>query len=388
MFGSSYFWIVIAAAAVVMRVVPARMVRIRSLFLCFASCGLLVGPLGLAPSLLALVCACVAWIVVGVRLTGALAKRSTALASFAVFSPILILWVVGKAAVAAQSKTVSFLYFVGFSYLVVKAWTFVKDVHDGRIRGADPTVVAAYFLFAPTYVSGPMHLFSEFDAAVRQPKRLTVSALVDGTFRVAIGFAKTKLLGPLLAPASLLGLHGAEVGPMKLVVASMVYSVVLWADFSGYSDIAIGSARLAGVETPENFRWPYAAPNIREFWQRWHITFSRVLTSYVFVPVARALQGRLGARPRLVAVLAYLVTFLFCGYWHGATLNFVLWGLYHGVGMIGYDLLKADPKKLKRLSPRHKRARSLVMAFCTFVFVSIGWVLFVLPYREIVEVLR
>jgi alginate O-acetyltransferase complex protein AlgI len=154
---------------------------------------------------------------------------------------------------------------------------------------------------------------------------------------------------------SLMALVGGGPVPLKtLVTASFVYSIVIWADFSGYSDAAIAASRLIGVGAPENFNRPYFAPNIREFWQRWHISFSRVLTSYLFVPISRALQRRLKGR-KPVMVIAYLATFLACGYWHGPTANFLAWGAYHGVGLIVFDLVQSKARRRPGAPPRSRR---------------------------------
>ena len=168
-------------------------------------------------------------------------------------------------------------------------------------------------------------------------------------FRIALGLFKVKILAPLFLP---LGLDSFSLAhrptPKQLVIAAFVYSFILFWNFSGYSDLAIGISRLIGIKTPENFTSPYLAPNIREFWQRWHISFSRVLTSYLFVPLSRALGNKLGERPRAILIIAYLITFTFCGYWHGPTANFLLWGVYHAVGLIIYDVYRGYAVKQRR----------------------------------------
>jgi len=197
---------------------------------------------------------------------------------------------------------------------------------------------------------------------------------------------KIKLLAALFTPLSLEAVKAAGALTMRgLVVGSFAYSIVIWADFSGYSDLAVATSRVVGIRTPENFNYPYAAANIREFWQRWHITFSRVLFAYVFFPVSRRLNTAFGGRRRAVLVTACLSTFLFCGYWHGPTLNFLLWGLYHGAGLLVYDLYRqaATKRRVKREGkPSFPYAELLGRAASvalTFTFVSFGWVFFVLP---------
>jgi alginate O-acetyltransferase complex protein AlgI len=319
-------------------------------------------------------------------LTRRLGETRPYLASFLVFLPVVAPWVLGKQSAALGWKPLDFLYFVGFSFYLIKAWTLIKDYHDGRVERLDLFVVLAYFLFFPTYVAGPMHLYGEFDATLREPARLDGESLVDVLFRVLLGFVKIKLLAALFTPLSLEAVKASGALTLRgLVAGSFAYSIVIWADFSGYSDLAIATSRVVGIRTPENFNYPYAAVNVRDFWQRWHMTFSRVLTSYVFVPVSRKLNAALGARRKTVLAASYLATFLFCGYWHGPTLNFLLWGLYHGAGLVVYDLYRqgATKRRLKRKgAPASRYAEALGRAASvalTFSFVSLGWVFFVLP---------
>jgi D-alanyl-lipoteichoic acid acyltransferase DltB (MBOAT superfamily) len=231
-----------------------------------------------------------------------------------------------------------------------------------------------------------MHYFGEFDRTIRQRSALTGEKVVDIVFRILLGLVKIKLVAALFTPISLESVKSSgRLGLRSLVIGSFAYSIVIWADFSGYSDLAISTARLIGIKTPENFNYPYAAANIRDFWQRWHITFSRVLTAYIFIPLSRRLQKVLGDRRYAVLIVAYLATFLFCGYWHGPTLNFLLWGLYHGMGLIAYDLYRQATTRRRLLKKDKSTASSLqrlsyaVSVMLTFSFVSFGWILFVLP---------
>ncbi|HJU56727.1 MAG TPA: MBOAT family O-acyltransferase, partial [Pyrinomonadaceae bacterium] len=321
------------------------------MMLTLASVSALIFVVRLNPVWVLFLVAAAVWIVIGLRWTRPLAGRRTYLASFLVFLPVLIPWVLGKQAVALDWPPLRLLYFVGFSFYLIKAWTLIRDYHEGRIEQIDPLVVLAYFLFFPAYIAGPMHFYNEFEGSVRRPLGLDGEALVDVVFRLLLGLVKIKLIAALFLPVSLEAVRESGVVSMRRFgIGSFAYSVVIWADFSGYSDLAIATSRLAGIYTPENFNYPYAAANIREFWQRWHLTFSRVLMSYVFVPVSRRLRAAFGPRGRALLIASLLLTFLFCGYWHGPTLNFLLWGLYHGVGIVVYDLYRrgANKRRLKR----------------------------------------
>lgn len=327
----------------------------------------------------------VAWIAFSVKI--AAASRGRRMWVLYLLGPVAIFWILSKVASASHA---AWFQFLGFSYFLIKAWTLLKDVRDRRIEKPDPFLVVAYFLYFPTFISGPMHLFGEFERTVRAPEFPDLDGLVDVVFRVLLGLVKVKVLAPLLLPISLESL--ASFGTLSLTTLSVgcvAYSIVIWANFSGYTDMAVATSRLMGVHTPENFNYPYAAANIREFWQRWHISFTRVLTSYVFVPLSRRLQAPLGDRPKTLMVVCTLVTFFFVGFWHGATPNFLVWGLYHAFGLIFFDLYRpgAMKRRQRRRGSPHaaliNRVERLSGIAGTFAFVSGGWILFVLPISRL-----
>jgi D-alanyl-lipoteichoic acid acyltransferase DltB (MBOAT superfamily) len=386
MFETLFFWVLLVITAASFQIIPANQVRARAAALTVTSILAVAFVVKLNPLWIFFLVASSVWVLVGLKLTRVLARNRPFLASWLVFLPVLIPWVVGKQAVALAWTPLTILYFVGFSFYLIKAWTLIKDYHDGRIAELDPFVVLAYFLFFPAYIAGPMHYFGEFDRTIRNLSGLNGEVLVDIVFRILLGFAKIKLVAALLIPVSLEAVKtSGRAGLRGLIFGSFAYSIVIWADFSGYSDLAIGTSRLVGIQTPENFNYPYAAANIREFWQRWHITFSRVLTAYIFIPVSRRLQKSFAQRRNLVLIVSYLVTFLFCGYWHGPTLNFLLWGLYHGAGLIVYDLYRQITTRRRLLSKGQPRSRfvaplsHVASVALTFSFVSFGWIFFVLP---------
>ncbi|MFN2599412.1 MAG: MBOAT family O-acyltransferase, partial [Pyrinomonadaceae bacterium] len=316
MFETPLFWALLLASAAFFRVAGDRRVRARAAALAAAGVVAVVLIVGLNVGLVAYLVAASLWVYFGLKLTRGLGGRRPYVASFLVFLPVVVPWVAGKQSAALAWKPLDFLYFVGFSFFLIKAWTLIKDYHDGRVARLDPFVVVAYFLFFPAYIAGPMHYYGEFDATLREPAKLDGEAVVDVVFRALLGLVKIKLVAALLTPVSLEALKapGAIITARRVVAGSFAYSFVILADFSGYSDLAIATSRVVGIRTPENFNYPYAAANIREFWQRWHVTFSRVLTSYIFVPVSRRLNVSFGGRRTSVLVASHLLTFLFCGY--------------------------------------------------------------------------
>lgn len=381
---SPAYWALLAVAAAVFALCADSRVRLRCAALIAGSLGALVLVVGIDPRYGALLLVSIGWVVVSARAAaGSSVRQRWALH---LFGPVAIVWIASKISTAAHAGP---FLFVGFSYFFIKAGTLLKDVQDGRINDPDAFVVAAYFLHFPTFVSGPMHLFGEFDRAVRLPRFPDLEGAIDVTFRVLLGFVKLVVVSPLFLPMSLAGLGPGPLSMSALAVGSLAYSVVIWANFSGYSDLAIATSRLIGVPVPENFNYPYAARNIREFWQRWHITFTRVLTNYLFIPLSRQLPRFMADRPRLLMIVATLVTFLFCGFWHGATPNFVAWGLYHALGLIVFDLYRPGATR-RRLARRGRPHAPLINGIgwaagvtATFAFVSAGWILFVFPLSRL-----
>jgi len=377
MFTDLAFWLCWAAGSCAIRGLSAGAVRARA----FGLAGLVL-VLRLPAAHAAVLIAVLGWVAFSVGRLKAEAGHPIRQAAIAV-APMLALWIGAKHNGLASSLRVLPLAAAGLSYLVVKAWTVARDRADGRAQGYDPVTGFAYLVFLPTYLSGPMHYYGEFEAGLRQPLPLRAQDAVHVVYRFLVGLLKVQVLVPLLTPLSLLGLTGGDVAPpAQLITGSLVYSVVLYLDFSGYSDLAIATARAAGVGAPENFLRPYLAPNIREFWRRWHVSFSRVLMAYLFVPVTRALQRRATLPHRGVMAAGYLVTFGLAGYWHGPTWRFVVWELYHACGLIAYDLFRQ-----RRLSTRLASGQAAapgasgVMAVLrvagTLLFVSLGWLFFV-----------
>lgn len=298
---------------------------------------------------------------------------------------LVLFWALGKVGQSLDSPF-SHLFFLGASFLVIKIWSFCKDLYDGRIERPELFTFLAYCLFFPCFISGPMHYYGEFRTALETRLRLDPAATLETVFRLVQGLVKVLVVARLLRPFALEGLVAAGLsttGPGELLTRSLVYSLFIYVDFSGYSDIAISAGRLLGIAVPENFNLPYLASSLRGFWQRWHITFTRFLTQYIFVPFTRYLsRDPKSLSVQTMATFGYLVTFSFCGFWHGSTLNFLLWGLYHGAGLAAYDWYRRKRGLASAGGLSHGWKNTFIhfaSTAGTFLFVSIGWTLFVLP---------
>lgn len=294
--------------------------------------------------------------------------------------PMILVWAVAKVVGFVLIPVLPLVAFVGISYFVVKLFTLLRDYQSGLVKNPRVITVLNYLFFAPTFLAGPMHLYREFDTSVRVPRLPGATEILPLVFRILWGAVKVFVLAPCLLP------HGLPVPPygsvtgIDLVLRAFVFTFQLYFEFSGYSDMAIGSARLMGISTPENFNNPLLSRNIVEFWQRWHITLMRVITNYVYVPMTRRMSAKKGFSPRITMILGITGAFVVSGFWHGATLNFILWGLYNAAGIIVYEslrpwLVKMNKRPLLSRKAVSKAVRAISIGL-TFIFIALGWILF------------
>ena len=276
---------------------------------------------------------------------------------------------------------------LGLSFLAFELMHFAIDRRRGRIGETSLVDLAAYALFFPCRVAGPIRRFPDFMAAVARAEA-SLDDVYAGVGRILIGLVKKVVVADVLAlTVAEAGYAATSLHVWKIVLA---YSLQIFFDFSAYSDIAIGVSRVLGVRVPENFRWPYLSPNIREFWNRWHVTLSAWVRDYVFLPAGHAaFRTRLRRAPLVVAAASYLGSFLIIGAWHGLAANYLLWGAYHGVLLTGYQAARA------RLSPAIVTSRlyrsplaTAAGTAITFTLVSIGWVLFMTNPSDAWRLLR
>lgn len=223
---------------------------------------------------------------------------------------------------------------VGISFYVFQSLTYPLDLYFRRTETAPSFLqFAAFVSLFPSVLSGPISRWRQLGPALASlPARLTGDRFVDGLAFFVIGLSKKVLIADFLAQHLVEPLCAAPQGFFLAWIAVVAFTVQLYFDFSGYSDMAIGLGRLLGLDLPRNFASPYQARNISDFWQRWHISLSTWFRDYLFFPLSRDLLRRTGQRHAdLVRAAAHLVTMGLIGLWHGAGWNFVLWGLYHGV---------------------------------------------------------
>lgn len=270
---------------------------------------------------------------------------------------------------------------LGLSYLAFELLHVTIEQRRGKLRDVNPVDLLAFVFFAPARIAGPIKRFPQFMEQVRTAE-MAGGDVYAGLVRVMIGLAKKYLIADVLA-LTVAESH-AITSTRHAWTIVFAYSLQVYVDFSAYSDIAIGFARMLGIRLPENFRWPYFSANIREFWERWHITLSQWVRDYIFVPVGRRLfKSPLRPFPFVIAAISYLLTFTAVGAWHGLTGGFLVWGVYHGILLTLYNGIRLKMPPAIREHPFYSsRVARVASIAATFLLVTIGWVPFMLPLSE------
>jgi len=215
---------------------------------------------------------------------------------------------------------------LGVSFYVFQAISYVVDVYRGVIERGATIDVAIYLSFFPHVVAGPIVRAREFLPQLEKPRDPRDVAVGAAVVLIAVGLVKKVAIADTLAREvvdPVFAVPEAYAAP-DVWLAAYAYAVQIYCDFSGYTDIAIGVALLMGFVFPQNFRAPYRATTIREFWRRWHITLSRYLRDFLYIPLGGNRGGRIATARNLMA------TMVLGGLWHGAAWTFVLWGTIHG----------------------------------------------------------
>ena len=275
---------------------------------------------------------------------------------------------------------------LGISFFTFEFVHYLTDIYQGRLiaenrtdtstfsRGRTEKGVLRFLLFAlffPTLLAGPIKRYQQFTAQTDVSSALPDRSedVAAGLWRILLGLAKKILIADTLATVAVRLQQPDQVTRFGLWIGMYAYAGQIYADFSGYSDLAIGTARLYGYRVPENFNWPYLATSLQDFWRRWHISLSSWIRDYLFIPLGGSRVGRVRAAVNLLLVMAL------CGLWHGAAWHFVAWGLWHGAGLGVSQLWR----RLRPLPTAPSWALRGLHGILTFHFVCFGWVLFAAP---------
>lgn len=266
---------------------------------------------------------------------------------------------------------------VGVSFYTFQLIGYLVDVQRGTQAERDPRTFSLFVLLFPKMVSGPIERSRTLLPQLRSPTGFDYVDTVAGLRLVIWGLFKKLVIADRLAPfvSHVYDSPEAATGPLT-AVASVMYAFQLYCDFSGYTDIAIGTARVFGYRLSPNFNRPYIATSIQDFWKRWHISLTSWLTDYVYTPLTRQKTFRIKLYYTMLASL--FVTFVVSGIWHGSHWNFVVWGALHGAYIV---LSLMTQKQRAAISQRvglsnHPRVRNAWRIAATFTLVCVAYVLF------------
>jgi alginate O-acetyltransferase complex protein AlgI len=281
------------------------------------------------------------------------------------------------------------LRWLGFSYIAFRLIHTLRDRQNGRLPAVSFQEYLTFALFYPAVTAGPIDRLDRFTKDLRKPLCWNdANELGIAGQRVVIGLFKKFVVADGLALVSLNAANAAQVNSSGFTwVLVYAYALQIYFDFAGYTDLAIGLGRLVGVTLPENFNAPYLKPNLTQFWNNWHMTLTQWFRAYWFNPLTRALRTfKLGGEKSLsagqVLFVTQISTMLLIGLWHGITWNFVLWGMWHGFGLLAQnrftDWMKPRYAALAE-RPRLKSGVTALTTLVTFHYVALGWVFFALP---------
>lgn len=265
---------------------------------------------------------------------------------------------------------------IGISFYTFQAISYTTEIYRKKLDPVDFLDFALYLSFFPKLIAGPLVRPRHFLEQLNKPKeKLQVSNIYSALGLLLLGLMKKVLIADSLGVLGNVAFRAAGMPsagspfPTPLYLQGFyLYAFQIYADFSGYTDIARASAALLGFNLPENFQQPYLATSITQFWNRWHMTLTQWFREYLFFPLSRKLLIRTHrSYPRVVQISANLITMTLIGLWHGAGWTFVIWGFWHGL------LLSIDA--ITGIKPVH-RWQKIIMGVITFHLVGVGWVLF------------
>jgi alginate O-acetyltransferase complex protein AlgI len=283
---------------------------------------------------------------------------------------VLITWIAARPLTFAKLIALP----VGISFYTFEAIGYLIDVRQGRVKAAGFMDVCLFFMFWPNVMSGPVVRARELVPQLKFCVKFEPRFIFEGIDRLVWGLVQKNVVANVLGIWVDKGFHPAVIARPSTIdgwFVAVAFGLQIYFDFAGYSNMAIGAARLLGVTLPENFRQPYHAATPVDFWARWHMTLSRWIRDYLFFPINAKWKG--ASVPLYVSLLAVMTL---VGLWHGAGWNFILWGFMHGVYLVLYRAYEAAKQARPALgaSPVISGAWRLL----TLISVTAAWV----PFRS------
>ncbi len=280
----------------------------------------------------------------------------------------------GSFGMEADLFTLQVILPVGISFYTFQTLSYTLDVYYRRMNAVrDPIVFLAYVSFFPQLVAGPIERAIDLLPQFTVPRAVTWPMIQSGCRQALWGLFKKMVIADSVAThVNYVFAHCGELDGASLVLGAFFFSMQIYGDFSGYTDVAIGVSKLMGFQLSQNFAYPYFSRNIAEFWRRWHMTLSTWFRDYLYIP----LGGSRVSRPR--TILNILITFTLCGLWHGANWTFVVWGFLNGLMFVPLILLNRHQAHKEivacdRALPTWSEALGMMG---TQSFVLVSWVFF------------
>ncbi len=262
---------------------------------------------------------------------------------------------------------------LGISFFTLQIISYLVDVYRGNIDNEKHIgKFLAYITFFATIVSGPIERYHNFKNELSSEKSFDYNNAVNGLLMIFFGMFKKLIIADRIGNyvGSIYGDVYSHYG-FDLILASALYALQLYADFSGYIDISRGAAKILGINLMENFNFPYISKSVQEFWGKWHISLSSWLKDYIYIPLGGSRVGNI--RKYINIIIVFLVS----GLWHGANLTFIVWGLLHGVYQV-IERLISNYKKEVFNNDKFK----LLKIGVNFILVDIAWIFFRAPSIE------
>ena len=274
------------------------------------------------------------------------------------------------------------LRWLGFSYIAFRLIHVLRDKQMGRLHELSLPEFATYVVFFPALAAGPIDRAERFTQDTRNDNSLTQAETLVAGQRIFLGLFKKFVIADTLAIIALNDALATQVRTAAWMwVIVYAYTFQIYFDFSGYTDIAIGIARLVGIRLPENFASPYLKPNLTQFWNSWHMSLTQWFRAYFFNPFNRWMRGFRNLPAWFMILLGQVATMLLIGLWHGITLNFIFWGLWHGIGLFLQNRWSDFVRTRYSNAGQDARLRPALQVggiLLTFHFVALGWVFFAL----------
>lgn len=251
---------------------------------------------------------------------------------------------------------------IGISFYTFQAMSYIIDLYRGKYNAQrDLLSLALYISFFPQLIAGPIVRYEDINEQIEN-RKVSVEQTAEGIRRFIYGLGKKVIMSNILAESAsqIADMSIVELSGVTAWVGAILYTLQIYYDFSGYSDMAIGLGKIFGFEFLENFNYPYLSKSISEFWRRWHISLGTWFREYLYIPLGGNRKGK--TRTYLNLMIVFAVT----GLWHGASLNFIVWGLYYGVLNV-----------IERMGLQKLLAKNRIVAWLySIMMVNFGWVIF------------